>query len=128
MTRLGVDLVSVEALARMVEVSGASFLASSWTDQERRYCAHRAEHLAGLWAAKEATMKALGIGLGDLTPLDVEVHHVVGQGATLVLRRGAAAQSDRLGVQRWSVSISQDGGWAIAIVIGTETLDARPGS
>jgi holo-[acyl-carrier protein] synthase len=128
MPRLGIDLVSVEALARMVEVSGASFLASSWTEQERRYCANRAERLAGLWAAKEATMKALGIGIGDLTPLDVEVRNVVGRGATLVLWRGAAAQSDRLGVQRWSVSISQGGGWAIAIVIGTERLNELPES
>ncbi len=126
MPRLGIDLVSIETLARMVEVSGANFLASSWTDEEQAYCSRRAERLAGIWAAKEATMKALGMGIGDLRPLDIEVRHV-GGGATLVLRSGAAAQSARLGVQRWSVAISQDGGWAIAMVIGTERLDAQPG-
>ena len=49
----------------MVENHGELFLRRVYTDREIRFCQsrrHAIEHFAGLWAAKEAILKALGSG------------------------------------------------------------------
>jgi len=114
----GVDMVDVEKLARMVELTGDEFLDSSWTPAERLYCAGRSERLASRWAAKEATMKALGQGVGQISPLEVEVVSVEGARPVLVLRGNADARARQLGLDTWSVSLTHEDRWALAFVVG----------
>jgi holo-[acyl-carrier protein] synthase len=57
----------------MVRWTGEPFLEIAWTPTERRYCAGRIDRLAAHWAAKEATMKAIGAGIGEIGPLEIEV-------------------------------------------------------
>lgn len=60
----GVDIVSVERLARVAERHGDHFLNRIFTRQERAYCEkkrYKYEHYAARFAAKEAMMKAMGI-------------------------------------------------------------------
>lgn len=78
------------------------------------------ESLAARFAAKEALAKALGAP-GDLHWHDAEV--VVGDGGRplLEVRGTVARRAGMLGVTRWHVSLSHDGGIASAVVIAEST-------
>src|SRR6266581_3481638 len=115
--RTGVDMVDISRLSRMIEISGEAFVESAWTAEERLYCAGRPERLASRWAAKEAAMKALGQGVGTISPLEVEVNAIEGECPTLVLHGQAARQAKRLNLDVWSVSLAHEGGWALAFVV-----------
>ncbi|NYS18552.1 4'-phosphopantetheinyl transferase superfamily protein [Streptomyces sp. SJ1-7] len=82
------------------------------------YCANRPERLASRWAAKEATMKALGQGVGQISPLEVEVEAAEGQMPTLLLSGNAAARARQLHLDTWSVSLTHEDRWALAFVVG----------
>lgn len=116
--RTGVDMVDVTRLSDMIALSGQMFLDSSWTAAECRYCAGRAERLAARWAAKEATMKALGCGLGTISPLEIEVRAREGEPPALLLYGHAAAAARRLGLDTWSLSLTHERPWALAFVVG----------
>lgn len=101
----------------MIEVCGDAFLLGAWTPQELHHAGGQPEHLGAKWATKEAAMKALGIGLGDISPLDVEVVMVSEHQPNVILYGAAAAASDRLGITTWCVSLMADGRWALATAI-----------
>jgi len=116
---IGVDAVDVvrfrEVLARRPGIVGRLF-----TDTERAYAARSADpgpRLAARFAAKEAVLKALGVGVGAAGFRDVEV--VRGQGGEpgLVLSGRAAALSARRGVHRWHVSLTHTDTVAVASVV-----------
>lgn len=75
-----------------------------------------AESLAARFAAKEALAKALGAG-GGMHWADAEVV-TDGEGRPSIVVGGTvAARAASLGVTRWHVSLSHDGGIAAATVI-----------
>lgn len=74
------------------------------------------ESTAARWAAKEAAMKALGIGLGQIDPTDIEVVKI-DDVPTLRLHRGAKNRADELGLTDWSLSLSHTPRLAIAFVV-----------
>ena len=95
MIGLGVDLVDVarfrQSLARSPRLAERLF-----TPAERAYAARNAdpaERLAVRFAAKEAVMKALGVGLGAFDFHDVEVLRADGGQPSLVLRGRASASA-----------------------------------
>ncbi len=122
---VGVDAVDVDrfrlALRRRPRLADRLF-----TDGERADVAATrdpAERLAARFAAKEATMKALGSGLGSFRFHDVEVVRAGGsswatQGAPLLRLSAAAAQlaGDRR-IARWHVSLTHTPHVAIAMVV-----------
>ncbi|MHC3437770.1 holo-ACP synthase [Natrialbaceae archaeon A-gly3] len=58
----GVDIVSIDHIASLLEEFGDSFRARAFTDGERAYCEDRAyppQHYAARWAAKEAFLKTI---------------------------------------------------------------------
>jgi len=62
---IGVDVVDVARIDRAANRWGDRFLKRVYTQRELEYCRERlrpTEHLAARFAAKEATMKALGTG------------------------------------------------------------------
>ena len=74
------------------------------------------ESLAARFAAKEAVAKALG------APRELQWHDVeVTSGATgepqLVVSGSVEAAAAQLGARRWHLSLSHDGGHAIAMVV-----------
>jgi holo-[acyl-carrier protein] synthase len=74
------------------------------------------DSLAAAFAAKEAVAKALGAP-GGLDWHDVELRHEdAGKPYLLVTGSVAAAAASR-GIVRWHVSLSHDGGAAVAMVI-----------
>lgn len=116
----GIDLVDVGRLRVMLRDSRSvdSFLNLGWTEQEQIYCAGSAERLAARWAAKEATMKALGQGIGPLSLTDIEVV-ATAAAPRLCLSGAAEARAFQLGINAWVLSLSHESGMALASVIGT---------
>jgi holo-[acyl-carrier protein] synthase len=121
--RMGIDLVDIDVIARSVELAGDDFLNLAWTLGEQDYCRRRPDRLASQWAAKEATMKVLGVGLGDIDLLDIEVATVDGCAPRIVLHGSARDRAKALGVGQLSASISHDRRVAIAFVVGLDASD-----
>ena len=113
--RVGTDLTVVARVERLIDTVGEAFLARTWTPAERSDCAGRAESLAARWAAKEAALKALGAGVDEVPMTDVEVV----AGPALVLHGVARQRAEALGLREWAVSLSHDGGLALAVVVAT---------
>ncbi|YCI07148.1 holo-ACP synthase (plasmid) [Ensifer sp. D2-11] len=118
----GVDLVDVTEVTALLKLSN-DFLNRAFTDEERRRLLEIAatpERIAARFAAKEAVLKALGSGFGGGPSFqDVEVF-TRPSGAPYVILHGPTRKlSDSLGVSCWLVSISHDGGKAIASAIAT---------
>jgi holo-[acyl-carrier protein] synthase len=61
---IGTDIVECLRIGRMIEQHGELFLTRVYTEREIRFCNARKrsiEHFAGLWSAKEAVLKSLGM-------------------------------------------------------------------
>lgn len=118
----GVDLVEVERIAQMTERHGERFLHRVFTADERAYAARGrgvgAEHLAARFAAKEAALKALGVGWAEgVAWTDVAVLRSDSGEPSLELGGRAAELARDRGLTRWRVSLSHAGGLAMASVI-----------
>ncbi len=114
---VGIDLVDLASFTALHEAGGAAFLQNGWTDAEQSDAQGSRERLAARWAAKEAVMKALRCGLGDLDPLDIEILTEPGGAPRVVLHRNALAAAASLGVVRWHVSLCHEDGWAAALAV-----------
>ena len=114
---VGIDLVDLAAFARMHDTGGHAFLANGWTSAEQRDADGSLERLAARWAAKEAVMKAMRCGLGDVDPLDIEILTAPDGAPLVLLHRNAFAAAAALGVARWHVSLCHEDGWAAALAI-----------
>lgn len=114
---IGVDLVNVGMLEELLASGHSTFLDACWTDAEQRDAEHSPERLASRWAAKEAIMKALRRGLGDVDPLDIEVTHCVNGAPTARLEGSAAEAAEQAGAGNLHVSTSHEHGWAVAFAV-----------
>jgi holo-[acyl-carrier protein] synthase len=114
---VGIDLVDQSSFAELHAAGGQAFLDNGWTTAEQRDARGSAEGLAARWAAKEAVMKAMRCGLGDLDPTDIEILTEPDGSPRVELRDSALGAAAALGVCRWHVSLSHDAGWAAAIAI-----------
>lgn len=112
---VGTDLVHIPRLAR--NLGRDSFLARAFTVAELEFCAGRADRLAARWAAKEAAMKAMGKGVGEVRMTDVEVT-VEPSGRPQLIFHGRAEELVRAAAWRsWSLSLSHDGDYATAVLV-----------
>lgn len=117
---IGIDLVEVEPLRQLVESGGSAFLDFAWTAREQRDSNSQPEGLAGKWAAKEAVMKALQQGIGELEPLDVEIVTTPLGAPAVRLHRAARVMAKKRAIATWYVSVTHEGGWAAAIAIASQ--------
>ncbi|NBY44479.1 MAG: holo-ACP synthase [Acidimicrobiia bacterium] len=118
MIGLGIDAVNVqrfrEALNRTPNLRSRIF-----TDAELASLTSRADSapsLAVRFAAREATMKALGVGLGAFDLHDVSIRNSASGSPELVVTGRAAALAQSRGVKSWLVSLSHTDDTAIAVV------------
>jgi holo-[acyl-carrier protein] synthase len=113
----GVDLVDIARVRDAVERHGERFVARIFTEIEQHECHGRFESLAARFAAKEATAKALGCGIGDVGWLDIEIRSDEKHAPHLYLHGEAERLAKDLGLSTWSVSLSHTHGQAIAFVV-----------
>jgi holo-[acyl-carrier protein] synthase len=110
---MGIDVVDVDRFAASLERTP--------TLAERLFrpselAVSRPERLAARFAAKEAIAKALGAPAG-LRWHDAAVRNAADGAPYLELIGTVAEAASRRGATRWHVSLSHDGGMAIAMVI-----------
>ena len=119
MIGVGVDLVEIERF-RIALDRTPSMRTRLFRPEELDYVGTKADpvpSLAARFASREATMKALGVGLGAFGFHDVWVDRAP-SGAPVLMVSGAAADlAERSGVSVWHLSISHDSAMAIATVI-----------
>ena len=116
---LGSDLVEVGRFRLALE-RRATLAERLFTDGEREYGYSQhdpAESLAARFAAKEAVMKALGVGLGDFEFRDVEVRRADTGEPSLSLTGKAQVIAETRGVASWLLTLSHTDTTATAVVI-----------
>lgn len=115
---VGVDLTQMPRLRRVVARWDERFLQRVFTEQEIAYCRGRRDpipHFAARFAAKEATLKALGTGLSmGVNWRELEVRRERGQAPTMVLSGRCRAIAEAKGGRRVLLSLSHDGDYAMA--------------
>jgi holo-[acyl-carrier protein] synthase len=116
---LGVDVVDIDrfraVLGRRPGLADRLFAAD-----ELAYAstlANPAPTLAGRFGAKEATMKALGVGIGAVDWTDIAVTRLDGGAPRLVVTGRAATLAAGRGVAAWQVSISHTAALASVTVL-----------
>jgi holo-[acyl-carrier protein] synthase len=118
--RVGTDIVAIERLARSLRRQPA-FAETVFSREERSYCDAQArpdQHYAARFAAKEAFLKAVGRGVLDGVVLrEVEVVRDADGGPSFRLGPTAAAALADAGGRDALVSLSHDGGMALAFVV-----------
>ena len=102
--RIGTDIVEIARISDPERLANKILSRREKEYYEAR--TNKAEVLAGFFAAKEAFMKATGKGLGLAPMNEVEVLHEE-EGAPYILFQD----------KTYSVSISHDGGFAIATAL-----------
>lgn len=115
--RTGVDLLEISRLDEAVERHGERFLARIYTPAERELCAGNPASLAARFAAKEAVAKALGSGLGAVAWTDIEILRATTGAPVLHLHGNARTLADKLGLTEWSISLSHEREYAIALAV-----------
>ncbi len=120
----GIDLIEVDRVRQALErpATGTRFRRRVFTEGEIAYCESRGrarfESYAARFAAKEATMKALGTGWNrHVGWLDIEVQRTRGRPPTIKLWGKAAEFAGQRNVVRFQLSISHSDKQAIAHVI-----------
>ena len=113
---VGIDLCEIARMQALLDEGRP--LRRLFTKEEQAYIASKgvtaAQTMAGLYAAKEAVLKALGTGLA-MALTDIVISHV-GRGQPVVTLTGKAAE---FGGQV-KISITHEGGMAAAFAVWTE--------
>lgn len=121
---IGLDLVEVQRVRRSLDVYGNRFKRRVFTEKEIAYCEryrYSFQNYASRFAAKEATLKALGIGKSrGVAWKDVEVTRNPGEAPRVILHGRAAQIAEKLGVVRLHLSLTHERDMAQAFVIAEQ--------
>lgn len=115
----GVDIAKVERFKKHIE--DESFLNKYYSKEEQEYISkkqNKAETLAGIFCAKEALLKALGIGIGgglDLKDISI-LHNNFGKPVVDVTAK-VFYYLQQKNCNDISISISHDGEYSIAFCV-----------
>jgi holo-[acyl-carrier protein] synthase len=122
MIGIGVDLCEVErmraALARTPRLRDRLF-----TEAEQDYCDRRTdptERYAVRFAAKEAVLKAMGVGVGACKWREIEVARADSGAPSVQLHGGAQRLAEERGIGRWLLTMTHTDRVAEAIAVAIE--------
>lgn len=119
MIGIGTDLVELERFRATLERT-PRIKERSFTAAEREYSDAKSdptERYAARWAAKEAVMKAMGVGLGGVAMVDIEVVKDDSGAPSILLHDTAAAKAAELGITEWKITITHTESLAQAIAV-----------
>jgi phosphopantetheine--protein transferase-like protein len=97
---IGADIVYIPEFKKQMELGGNTFMQKVFNESEIKNS--KAEHLAGLWAAKEAVVKASDKPIRKLTDVKISSSK---NGKPLASAKGS----------KFDISIAHDGDYAIAV-------------
>jgi holo-[acyl-carrier protein] synthase len=130
MIGIGTDLVDLDRFRRVIGRT-PGIVDRLFTDGERAYaCARRdpTERLGARFAAKEAAMKALGVGLGEVDFRDLEIVRLDSGEPLLAVHGRAASVAEACGVVRWLVTLSHTDHLAQAVVVALADASSGAGT
>ncbi len=109
---IGIDIVSINRIEKLIQKFGQKALKRFLNENELKYI-KSSQNAAGFWAAKEAFSKAIGTGIGsECSFYDIEI---------IKNQKGKPSFSSKtlkkFNLLNADLSISHDGGFAIAAVI-----------
>ena len=118
---MGIDLVRVERIKELLERWGERFETRVFTEFERQFCSgrkNRADCLALRFAAKEAFVKALGLGMRKpVLWQDIEVRqNALGKPEISLTPRALQYCRDK-GIHSWHLSLTDEGQYGAAVVV-----------
>ena len=120
---IGIDAVDIDrfraVLARRPHLGSRLFTAGELEYADR--ATDPVPRLATRFAAKEAVMKALGVGLGSVRFQDVDVVRRGLDAPFLVLHGAAADRARAAGAVRWHLSLTHTDRVALAVVVADAT-------
>ncbi|MGN0961596.1 MAG: holo-ACP synthase [Christensenellales bacterium] len=117
---VGIDVVNIERFEKLIE--NDNFFSKYFTDYEKKYVFTRpkpAETLAGLYSAKEAFLKALGIGIGrgiDLKDIHI-CHNELGKPYYDINQDNMIENLKKYNIQQVELSISHTNKVSTAICV-----------
>jgi|AGTN01.1.fsa_nt_gi phosphopantethiene--protein transferase domain len=112
---IGIDIVEISRMDRPTQ--NGRFYTDFFSEEEQQVfkaCSYAAQTVAGRFAAKEAVLKALGLGLGDMPLREISIVRLPSGRPEARLAGAAKRKAEELGVKRIHISISHDGAYAIA--------------
>ena len=119
MIRVGTDIIEIHRMEQAIERE--SFIQRIFTEYERNYAWGRnkqaAASFAGIFAAKEACVKALGTGFRYGSWQDIEITHDAWGAPVLTCIGYFGQQMKALGYETMQVSISHCREYATSTVI-----------
>ena len=116
---VGIDLCEVDRMRRVLART-PGFATRVFTEDEQAYCRERrdpVERFAARFAAKEAVLKAMGVGLGACAFREIEVVRAESGAPSLALHGTAAELAAARGIGQWHMSLSHTSAVAEALVI-----------
>ena len=116
---LGIDLIEVQRIRQVFARHGEKFIERIFSPGEAAYCAERGDpmqHFAARFAAKEATVKALG-GWRGLRWRDIVCASGKGAAPQLIVAGPLGEAFAKLGVGRSMVSLTHTDQIAGAVVV-----------
>lgn len=119
MIGIGVDVVEIERFRQSLTRT-PTMRERLFTQVELDYVAPQRDPVPSLavrFAAREATMKALGLGLGAFGFHDVWVERAESGAPSLVVTARAKELADDAGVTRWHLSLTHSDLVAVAYVV-----------
>jgi len=117
---VGTDLVSIKRIKSLYLKYPDKFLERFLFEEERiRFLVRGASttNLAGLFAAKEAVLKALGCGIGPVSLKEVEIISLKGNRPSVKLHGKALHIAKEMNIKDIKISISHEQPFAAAIAV-----------
>jgi holo-[acyl-carrier protein] synthase len=123
MIGIGVDLCEIDRMRTALERT-PTLRTRLFTEEERAYCDRRTdpnERYAARFAAKEAVLKAMGLGVGACKWTDIEVERAESGAPSVRLHGTAQALAADRGIASWLLTIShtRQTAEAIAVALGS---------
>lgn len=114
--RVGIDIVQINQVDKIKNLE--RFLGRFYSIEELRYIqtkAKKEQTIAGIFAGKEAFLKALEIGIGKIPLQKVIIGHKENGSPYLVMNNEVKSLLSQYGFSRADISISHGGDYSIAI-------------
>lgn len=123
---IGVDIVELARIRSILGRHEPGLRRRVYTDLEWEQCGKSVASLAGRFAAKEAVMKALG--MGNMGFRDIEIARLPSGKPEVRLFGRMSRRADRLGITTVRVSISHSRDNAVAVAIAERETASAVGS
>ena len=117
---IGIDIVEIKRIRNLLDRWQEKFLHRVFTEKEIEYCQKKSNpsfHYAVRFAAKEATGKMFGTGLGNIGWKDIEVLHKDNGNPYLNFRNNAEKEIINNNIKNVHLSLSHEKEYAVAQVV-----------